>query len=284
MTTPGAGDGPPGERGADHAGEAPRRAAFFGGVYSNAPALEAAIRDARGRGAEALFCLGDLGGFGPHPERVPPLLLAHGVTVIQGNYEDSVGHDRADCQCGYTDPRDNHFAQIAYDYTRERTPAEFKAWYRALPRALRLTMGGRRLLLCHGSPRRQNEFLWSSTSPAPFLGRLLRDHEADAILCTHTGLHWARVLPSGGQVINVGALGRPANDGRTNVWYSLLTTGPPGAPLRVEFIPVVYDHQGLARQMRQERLPEEFVETILTGWWTTCLELLPARERAAGRY
>ncbi len=30
------------------------------------------IRDARDRGAEALFCLGDLGGFGPHPDRVPP--------------------------------------------------------------------------------------------------------------------------------------------------------------------------------------------------------------------
>ncbi len=29
---------------------------------------------------------------------------------------------------------------------------------------------------------------------------------------------------------------------------------------------------------------EEFVETILTGWWTTCLEILPARERARGRF
>jgi hypothetical protein len=36
--------------------------------------------------------------------------------------------------------------------------------------------------------------------------------------------------------------------------------------------------------MRREELPEEFVETILTGWWTTCLEILPARERAASRF
>jgi hypothetical protein len=36
--------------------------------------------------------------------------------------------------------------------------------------------------------------------------------------------------------------------------------------------------------MRAEGLPEEFVETTLTGWWTTCLEVLPARERAASRY
>ena len=264
------------------------RAAFFGGVYSNYLALEAAIGDALRRGAQALFCLGDLGGFGPHPGRVPSLLREHRVTVVQGNYEDSVGHDRADCQCGYTDPRDNLFAQVAYDYTRANTPAEVKGWYRTLPATARLSMGGRRLLLCHGSPRRQNEFLWNSTSPVPFLERLLRDHAADVILCTHTGLHWDRVLPSGGQVINVGALGRPANDGNTNVWYALLTAGRgaagTSAPLQVEFVPVAYDHERLARDMRKERLPEEFVETILTGWWTTCLEILPAREREAGRF
>jgi hypothetical protein len=31
-------------------------------------------------------------------------------------------------------------------------------------------------------------------------------------------------------------------------------------------------------------LPAEFVETVRTGWWTTCLEVLPARERARGRF
>jgi predicted phosphodiesterase len=263
---------------------APKRAAFFGGIYNNAPALREAIRDARRRGAEALYCLGDLGGFGPHPERIPPILLEHDVTVIQGNYEDSVGHDRDDCQCGYTDPRDNAFAQIAYEYTRDRTPTEFKSWYRTLPETLRMTMGGRRLLLCHGSPRKQNEFLWQSTSPVPFLERLLREQQADAILCTHTGIHWARTLPSGGQVVNVGALGRPANDGRPCVWYAFLTAASGPAPLEVEFVPILYDHHDFAREMRQEKLPEEFIETIRGGWWTTCLEILPARERERGRF
>ena len=41
---------------------------------------------------------------------------------------------------------------------------------------------------------------------------------------------------------------------------------------------------GLVRSMRAEALPEPFVETVQTGWWTTCLEILPARERAASRY
>ena len=40
----------------------------------------------------------------------------------------------------------------------------------------------------------------------------------------------------------------------------------------------------MAAEMRAEKLPEEFVETILTGWWTTCLEVLPPKERAFGRF
>ena len=265
-----------------------RVAAFFGGVYSNAPALRSAVADARARGAQALFCLGDLGGFGPHPQRIAPILRQHGVMTLQGNYEDAVGNGRADCGCGYTDPRDNQFAQIAYDYTLARTPDDQRAWFRTLPTTLRLTLGGRQVLLCHGSPRRQNEFLWESTSADPFLRRLLDEAAADVVVCTHTGLPWQRTLPDGRQVINAGVLGRPANDGRCHVSYALVRAGVAAsgaaASLEVEQIPVAYDHAALAAEMRAERLPEEFVETILTGYWTTCLEILPAAERRRGRF
>ena len=54
--------------------------------------------------------------------------------------------------------------------------------------------------------------------------------------------------------------------------------------LQVECVPIHYDYQALSQEMRQEGLPEEFVETILTGWWTTCLEVLPGKERARGRW
>ena len=54
--------------------------------------------------------------------------------------------------------------------------------------------------------------------------------------------------------------------------------------MNVDLLPLVYDHESLAAEMRRESLPEEFVETVMTGWWTTCLEILPARERAASRF
>ena len=257
------------------------RLAFIGGIYSNYHALVATLDDIATRNVDRTFFLGDLGAFGPHPDRVPELLIARGIDGIQGNYEESLSTRASDCHCGYTDPRDNYYAQISYDYTFAHTSDAHKDWMGTLPRELRFTAGDRRFLLVHGSPRRINEFLWRSTSPEPFLEKLCSDHDADVLVCTHTGLHWHTALRDDRHVINAGVIGRPANDGRTNVWYTLVDTAP---SLNVQFIPVAYDHARLAEEMRDERLPEQFVETILTGWWTTCLEVLPPKERAAGRY
>jgi predicted phosphodiesterase len=258
-----------------------KRIAVFGGLYSNYLALEAALIDARSRGVDAVFCLGDLGAFGPHPDRVSSLLHQHGVLCIQGNYDNSIGNGLADCQCGYTDPRDNHFARLSYEYTFHHTSVPNRLWMKELPPQRRLRLGRYRLLLCHGSPRKMNEFLWESTSPSHFLEHLCRSHDADVILATHTGIKWHRPLSGDRHFVNVGVLGRPENDGRTNVWYALVQANP---GLHVEFVPVTYDCQRLAREMRAEGLPEEFVETVLTGWWTTCLEVLPAKERRRGKY
>jgi diadenosine tetraphosphatase ApaH/serine/threonine PP2A family protein phosphatase len=152
---------------------------------------------------------------------------------------------------------------------------------RDLPEQHRMKVGGRRVLLCHGSPRRVNEFLWESACSDAFLEWLCDTHQAELIVCGHTGLPWWHPLPSGRHVVNVGAVGRPANDGCTVVSYAEVTLGE---QVRVDFRRVDYDVEALAREMEDERLPAEFVETIRTGWWTTCLENLPAKERLRGRF
>ena len=257
------------------------RIALFGGVYSNYLALEATIEDAHSRGVDGMYCLGDLGAFGPHPDRVFPLLMQHDVPVVQGNYDHSLGNDMDDCQCGYTDPRDNYFARISYRYTYEHTSDEYKQWMKELPGGLRLELGGYEVLLCHGSPRKMNEFLWESGTSTQFLEKLTRDYQADIICATHTGIHWDRPLRDYRHFVNVGVIGRPENDGNTHVGYTILEIN--GTP-RVEYIPVEYDYRRLAGEMAEELLPEEFIETILTGWWTTCLEVLPQKERRRGKY
>ncbi len=266
-----------------------RRAAFFGGVYSNHLALAAALKLARSLRVDAVFALGDFGAFGPHPDRSVEILRGNGIISIQGNYEEALSQAAGDCRCGYVDPRDNHYARLSFDYTAMKTAAGHKAWMGTLPRNLRMTLGGQRVLCCHGSPRRINEFLWASSTSDAFLRKLLDDYQADLLLCTHTGLHWSRFLPAEGNggrsargIINVGALGRPANNGRTEVWFAVVERA--SGETKVEFVPVAYDHAKLASEMADEGLPPEFRATILTGWWTTCLEILPAKERAAGKF
>lgn len=259
-----------------------RRIAAFGGVYSNHLALEAAISDAKSRDVDQILCLGDLGAFGPNPDKIFPIVRAHEIPVVRGNYDDSLARGLDDCQCGYTDPRDNHYARLSYRYTFERTSPANRAWMGTLPGELRFRLGDLEVLACHGSPRQTNEFLWESTTPTHFLDKLAHDFGVDVILGTHTGLPWERRWGEDLAYVNVGVLGRPANDGRTDVWYALLEAE--GRALSVEFVRVAYDHEALAREMRSEALPEDFVETILTGWWTTCLEVLPGKERARGRF
>ena len=285
-----------------------QRIGLFGGVYSNYLALEALLDDAMKRGVQHLYCLGDLGAFGPLPDRVCRILQDARIPIVQGNYDNSIGNGLADCRCGYTDPRDNYFAKLSYDYTFRNTNSHNKTWLQKLPPEIRIRIGPYRILLCHGSPRKMNEFLWESTTSDAFLDWLFRKYDADIIVGTHTGLHWQRETSSGNYFINCGAIGRPPNDGQTTVVYTVISAGSadnaglsdeaPGVsddgaksenagnacPLKVDFVRLGYDYERLAFEMASEGLPEEFIETIRTGWWTTCNEILPGKERARGLY
>src|SRR5680860_1061270 len=117
--------------------------------------------DARARGCERVFNLGDLGGFGD------------------------------DCGCGYTSDRDNEFAQLMYDHTRAATGADFAAWMHELPGSVREEIEGVDVHVVHGSPLAVNDFLWESLDDDELRMRL-RLSGADVLLCTHTGIPWQR--------------------------------------------------------------------------------------------
>jgi pyruvate-formate lyase-activating enzyme/predicted phosphodiesterase len=268
------------------------RIAVFGGVYSNPYALRALADDCRARGCEALYCLGDLGGFGAECDAVWPLLQTLGATTIAGNYDVAIGRGDEDCGCGYAAERDNHFAQLMYDYTRAHTSAAFAAWMAELPRELRLEIGSVDVHMVHGSPLAINDFLWESLDDDELAMRVAASTRspdgspgtggARLLLCTHTGIPWQREV-DGTLIVNVGALGRPANDGCTDVRYAVIDLDG-GVIERAEIVALAYDWRAQAASMRAAGLPEPFVETIETGWWTTCLEIVPPRERARGAY
>jgi len=259
------------------------RIAALGGPYANPYALRAVLQNARARGCERIFCLGDLGGFGAECDPVWPLLLDEGVECIAGNYDLAIGRGDPDCGCGYSDERDNRYAQVIYDHTLAHTSPAFAAWMRDLPLEHREPIGGTDVLMVHGSPLAVNDFLWESLDDDELRLRLAGcgAERPDVLLCTHTGIPWQRRLDDT-LIVNVGAVGRPANDGRTDAWYAVLDLADRAAS--AELVATGYDWRAQAASMRGADLPEAFVETIETGWWTTCLEIVPPRERARGRF
>ncbi len=256
------------------------RIAVCGGPYGNPYALAAFVADARSRGAQRLVCLGDLGGFGAEVNALWPILCESGVECVAGNYDVAIARGDPDCGCGYRDPADNYFAQLIYDHTLAHTDRDFATWMGQLSTERRERIDGVDVHLVHGSPLALNDFWWESLPEAEHRVRV-EASGADLILCTHSGLPWQRRVDST-LVVNVGVLGKPANDGRRNVWYTMVDLDQGRA--EAELIPLDYDWAAQAASMRSAGLPEAFTETIETGWWTTCIEVLPPAERAAGRY
>ncbi len=210
-----------------------------------------------------------------------PLLTDNGVECIAGNYDIAIASGADHCGCGYSDERDNELAQAIYDHTRAVTSPAFARWMDALPGSLRESVGGVDVLAVHGSPVAVNDFLWESLQDDALRSRLdaAEGGRPDLLLCTHTGIGWQRRVDDT-LVVNVGAIGRPANDGRREGWFAVVELED--GEVRAELVPVAYDWRAQAASMCAAGLSEWFVETIETGWWTTCLEVVPPAERARG--
>jgi predicted phosphodiesterase len=54
---------------------------------------------------DAVYCLGDLVGYGPRPNDVIDVVRDQDTPTIMGNYDDGVGFDRVDCGCAYKGER-----------------------------------------------------------------------------------------------------------------------------------------------------------------------------------
>src|SRR5262249_9807240 len=158
--------------------------------------------------------------------------------------------------CGYRDPLDNHFAQLIYDHTLRHTSRRFAGWMGGLPAERRERLAGCSVHLVHGSPLAINDFWWGSLSEAEHRARAAASG-ADVVLCTHTGLPWRRRVGRT-LVVNVGVVGKPANDGLREVWYAVLDLADGQA--EAELVPLAYDWAAQAASMRAAGLPEPVVD------------------------
>ena len=75
----------------------------FGGIVSNAHALEAfrRVADAQGRSPRQMICTGDVVAYCGQPVEAVAGLRALGAATIRGNCEESLAKCAPDCGCGF---------------------------------------------------------------------------------------------------------------------------------------------------------------------------------------
>lgn len=248
--------------------------AFLSDIHANLHALEAAWADLESRRPEAVYCLGDLVGYGAFPDAVVDFIRRRDIPTVMGNYDDGVGFEQDDCGCVYRDPQDDHRGRLSLRWTQANTTPETKAFLRGLPLQIRLEGQRPRLLLVHGSPRKINEYLYQDRPQATF-ERIAALAGCEVLLFGHTHLPYQKSI-AGTLFVNAGSVGKP-KDGDPRAGYVLLETG---RRTRVDFRRVPYDVAAAARAVRESGLPEAFADQLEAGGAPRVAAPAPAVEQA----
>jgi putative phosphoesterase len=231
-----------------------RRVAVITDIHANLPALEAALARIEELGIDDVYCGGDLVGYGPHPNEVCRLIEQGAIPTIYGNYDYAIGRDLEDCGCAYRDQHDRELGQRSIAWTLTHTDAASKAFMRELPFDLRFELGGRRVRLVHGSPRKVNEYLFED-KPARTFERIAAGADCDVLVFGHTHRPWIR--EHGGVLfVNCGSVGKP-KDGDPRAAFAILEAD------RARIERVAYDAEAVAREVAQAGLPAEYGEKLL---------------------
>lgn len=238
------------------------RIAIFSDLHGNSAAAEAVLAAIDAEQPDAVYCLGDLVGYGPRPNETTALVRERGVPTIMGNYDDGVGFDRDDCGCAYRDADERERGQASLLWTRAETTAAHKAYLRTLLPEIRVEAAGKRFRLVHGSPRRMNEYLFADRDSRS-LERIAALADADVLVFGHTHQPWVREI-AGVLFVNAGSVGKP-KDGDPRAAWALLTVEPE-RPVQVEIRRVPYDVASMAAAIRAAAgLPDHFAHDIETG-------------------
>ncbi len=236
------------------------RIAVITDVHANLSALTAALAKIERLGVDTVYCGGDLVGYGPHPSEVCAAIEARAIPTIYGNYDYAIARDIPDCGCAYVTQHDREIGQLSVDWTLVHTDQRAKDFMRELPFDLRFELGGKRIRLVHGSPRKVNEYLFED-KPARTFDRIAALADCDVLVFGHTHKPWVHEY-GGVLFVNCGAVGKP-KDGDPRASFAVLEDRNGGVSVSIERAD--YDALTVAREMRAVGLPEELAENLVAA-------------------
>ncbi|GLK70644.1 radical SAM protein [Ancylobacter dichloromethanicus] len=248
----------------------------FGGPYSNLEALQAMIAETRQRGIppERVICTGDVVAYGADAAATAELIRDFGCHVVMGNCEESLAANAQDCGCGF--PEGSACQRLATDWFQDASremSTTLRDWMSSLPRRIDVEIGSLRFAVVHGGVESINQFIFAST-PAVEKARQIAVAGVDGVIAGHCGIPFTQIV--GGRLWhNAGAIGMPANDGTSLVWYSVLTALD--GLVSVQHLPLAYDYERAAAKMRRAGLPEGYAAALENGIWPSC-DVLPIDE------
>ena len=137
------------------------RVAILSDVHANISALEAALADLDCRAAKIVLVAGDVVGDGAHPSEVVALLRRRAIPTIRGNLERKVMEVAALRPSEAAFLAKKKHADLVW--TAKRLGREGLDWLRGLPPSLELRLAGSRLLLVHGSPLGDTDYVYRAS-------------------------------------------------------------------------------------------------------------------------
>lgn len=229
--------------------------AVISDIHSNLPALERTFEEIDNLGAEQILCLGDVVGYGAHPNECVALVKERCAAILQGNH-DSAAVDLAAAAFFTT------HARVAAEWTHRHLSKTSLEFLKDLP----LSSRRGELLFVHASPLEPAE--WNYVLDIGEVRRALEAFEETICFIGHSHIpgvfshHGAEEHVRRGEryIINVGSVGQP-RDGDPRLSFGLFDTEAwVYTNVRVE-----YDVEGARKSILEVGLPRILGDRLRSG-------------------
>lgn len=235
-------------------------------VHANVIALEAVLRALETRGVDAIYCLGDLVGYGPAPNETIDLIRSEGIECTLGASDERLAFGFASAGS-----RRHGVADDILAWTKGVLEPDHLAFLRGLPVQKRVSTPVGWLRYFHGTVESTTERLNLNQDPHS-LTRLLERHRCTILASGATHVPFYRRVGPNGLVVNPGSVGLSLN-GEPGADYALLTIDETG--VQIEMDKVEYDYAAVAfdivawgispmvaEAVQQGRLPDKLATVL----------------------
>lgn len=227
--------------------------AIISDIHGNLYALMKVLEDIEDQKVDLTVCLGDLVGYGPHPNEVVSMIKRKNIPCIKGNYDASV------VDGSYTYIRETTINSFSLPWAVNEVRAANKYYLDNLPTSMTLDFNGKKIKLVHGSPNALNEYLLEDDENTSKVMELL---EEDILICAHT--HVPSVKQFGNKLfINDGSVGKPKISTPEST-YCILDVDKNGNS-KASIRRVSYELKGLVKEMQILNFPNNLIRSFEEG-------------------